>query len=130
MNLNGSIMKTIKESLFLRLIKSNTGVSSKNFFLVCTTIIGVLLLLVLIGGMVVDIVFHHTITLSMGEAAGFIGAVAGLFGAAGLTKAGSEWSENKFLYNTSNKVNNDEHSQQCEDDDEDIPIPDEDEVEE
>lgn len=125
MNLNGLIMKAVKESFFMKLIKSNTGVSSKNFFLVCTTIIGTLLLLVLIGGMVVDIVFQHTITISMGEAAGFIGAVAGLFGAAGLTKAGSEWSENKFLYNTSNKVNDDSNSQQCEDDEEDIPIPEE-----
>ena len=125
MNLNGLIMKAVKESFFMKLIKSNTGVSSKNFFLVCTTIIGTLLLLVLIGGMVVDIVFQHTITISMGEAAGFIGAVAGLFGAAGLTKAGSEWSENKFLYNTTNKVNDDSNSQQCEDDEEDIPIPEE-----
>lgn len=125
MNLNGLIMKAVKESFFMKLIKSNTGVSSKNFFLICTTIIGTLLLLVLIGGMVVDIVFQHTITISMGEAAGFIGAVAGLFGAAGLTKAGSEWSENKFLYNTSNKVNDDSNSQQCEDDEEDIPIPEE-----
>lgn len=125
MNLNGLIMKAVKESFFMKLIKSNTGVSSKNFFLVCTTIIGTLLLLVLIGGMIVDIVFQHTITISMGEAAGFIGSVAGLFGAAGLTKAGSEWSENKFLYNTSNKVNDDSNSQQCEDDEEDIPIPEE-----
>lgn len=125
MNLNGLIMKAVKESFFMRLIKSNTGVSSKNFFLVCTTIIGTLLLLVLISGMIVDIIFQHTITISMGEAAGFIGAVAGLFGAAGLTKAGSEWSENKFLYNTSNKVNDNSNSQQCEDDEEDIPIPEE-----
>ncbi len=125
MNLNGLIMKAVKESFFMRLIKSNTGVSSKNFFLVCTTIIGTLLLLVLISGMIVDIVFQHTITISMGEAAGFIGAVAGLFGAAGLTKASSEWSENKFLYNTSNKVNDNSNSQQCEDDEEDIPIPEE-----
>lgn len=119
--ING-IMKKAKKTFFMKLIQSNTGVSSKNFFLVCTTIIGMTLLGVLIGGMIVDIIFHHTITISMNEAAGFIGAVAALFGAAGLTKAGSEWSENKYIYNT-----NKNHSQKCEGDEEDVPIPDEEE---
>ena len=122
MKLSNFIMKAVKDSFFMKLIKSNTGVSSKNFFLVCTTIIGMILLFVLIAGMVVDIVFQHTITISMSEAAAFIGAVASLFAAAGLTKAGSEWSENKFIYNTS--IN---HSQKLPDEEEDIPIPEEDE---
>lgn len=122
MKLTNWIMKSVKNNFFMKLIKSNTGVSSKNFFLVCTTIIGLVLLSVLIGGMIVDIVFNHTITISMGDAAYFIGAVASLFAAAGLTKAGSEWSENKFIYNTSHK------SQRTEDDEEDVPIPDEEEV--
>ena len=112
-------MKAIKQSFFMKLVQSNTGVSSKNFFLVCTTIIGMVLLGVLIGGMIVDIIFNHTITVSMGEAAGFIGAVASLFAAAGLTKAGSEWSENKYIYNTSHG------SQKCEDEEEEVPIPEE-----
>ena len=67
----------------------------------------------------------HTITISMAEAAGFIGAVASLFAAAGLTKAGSEWSENKYIYNTSHK-----NTQTCEGDDEEVPIPNEGVVEE
>lgn len=120
MNIGEIIMGAAKKSFFMKLIQNNTGVSSKNFFLVCTTIIGMLLLTVLIGGMIVDIIFNHTITVSMSEAAGFIGAVAALFGAAGLTKAGSEWSENKFLYNKANQP-------QC---DEEVPIPDEGIVEE
>ena len=115
-------MKAAKKSFFMKLIQSNTGVSSKNFFLVCTTIIGMVLLAVLIGGMIVDIIFQHTITVSMTDAAAFIGAVAGLFAAAGLTKAGSEWSENKFIYNTSHQ------NQNCENDPDegDVLPPDED----
>jgi len=120
MALQNFIMSAIKKSFFMKLISSNTGVSSKNFFLVCTTIIGMVLLGVLIAGMIVDIIFQHTITVSMSEAAGFIGAVASLFAAAGLTKAGSEWSENKYIYNTSHK-----NTQTCEGDDEEVPLPDE-----
>lgn len=116
-------MKAVKDNFFMKLIKSNTGVSSKNFFLVCTTLIGLILLAVLIGGMIVDIIFNHTITINMSEAAYFIGSVASLFAAAGLTKAGSEWSENKYIYNTHRT-----HSQRTEEDDEDVPIPDEEEV--
>jgi len=121
MKLPNFIMKVVKDNFFMKLIKSNTGVSSKNFFLVCTTIVGMILLAVLIGGMIVDIIFQHTITISMSEAAAFIGAVASLFAAAGLTKAGSEWSENKYIYNT--HVNH--QSQKTEDEEEDIPIPEE-----
>ena len=121
MKLPNFIMKAVKDNFFMKLIKSNTGVSSKNFFLVCTTIVGMILLAVLIGGMIVDIIFQHTITISMSEAAAFIGAVASLFAAAGLTKAGSEWSENKYIYNT--HVNH--QSQKTEDEEEDIPIPEE-----
>lgn len=122
MKIGDLFMKAVKDNFFMKLIKSNTGVSSKNFFLVCTTLIGLILLGVLIGGMIVDIIFNHTITISMSEAAYFIGAVGSLFAAAGLTKAGSEWSENKYIYNTHRN-----HSQKTEDDDEEVPIPDEEE---
>lgn len=122
MKIGDLFMKAVKDNFFMKLIKSNTGVSSKNFFLVCTTIVGMVLLAVLIAGMIVDVVFNHTITISMSEAAAFIGAIASLFAAAGLTKAGSEWSENKYIYNTHRT-----HSQKTEEDDEEVPIPDEEE---
>lgn len=136
-----TVMKCIKDNFFMRLIKSNTGVSSKNFFLVCVTLIGLALLGVLMAGFIVDMVYNHTITVSMSEAAGFIGAISALFATAGLTKVSSEWSENKYLYNTNNtqnnqstgyaktadKVCNDPNSQRCEGDEEDVPICNEDE---
>lgn len=131
MKITSVIMKAVKDTFFMKLIKNNTGVSSKNFFLVCVTLIGLVLLGVVIAGFIVDMIFNHTITVNMSDAAAFIASVASLFAAAGLTKAGSEWSENKFIYNTSNsanKVNNNPNSQMCEGDTEDIPIPDEGEV--
>jgi uncharacterized membrane protein YhaH (DUF805 family) len=112
-------MKTVRKSFFAKLVQNNSGVSSKNFFLVCTTIIGMVLLSVLIAGFIVDMIFQHTITINMNEAATFIASVASLFAAAGLTKAGSEWSENKYIYNT-------QHSQRCEDEEDDVPPPQED----
>lgn len=89
--------KTKKTSLFRNLIRSNSGVSSKNFFLVTTTIIGSFLLLVLISGFIVDMIFSHTITIDMNGAAIFIGAIGSLFASAGITKAWSDSSANKYL---------------------------------
>lgn len=89
--------KTNKISLFKNLIRSNSGVSSKNFFLVITTLIGAFLLLVLIGGFIVDIIYNHTISVDMNGAAVYIGAVASLFASAGLTKAWSDSSANKYI---------------------------------
>ena len=126
MNITGFFMKALKESFFMKLIKNNTGVSSKNFFLVCVTIIGLVMLCTLVAGFIVDMIFNHTISIDMRSAAAYIGAVASLFAAAGLTKAGSEWSENKFIYNTSHTPK----TQTCEGDDEEVPIPDEEVVEE
>lgn len=89
--------KEQKVSLFRNLIKSNSGVSSKNFFLVSVTIVGIFMLSILAAGFIVDIAFHHTITISMGEASYFIGAIGTLFASAGITKAWSDSSTNKYL---------------------------------
>ena len=72
------------------LIKTNTGVSSKSFFLVVVTIIGCLLLLVPAFTLSIEAIFMHTITTDLTGMAAYIGAVASLFATAGLTKA---WSE-------------------------------------
>ena len=90
-------MKTKKCGLFRNLIKSNSGVSSKNFFLVCVTLVGILMLAILAAGFIVDIVYNHSITISMTDASYFIGAIASLFATAGITKAWSDSSTNKYL---------------------------------
>lgn len=73
-----------------QLIRNNTGVSSKNFFLVVVTFIGCLLLLVPVFTLSIEAIFLHTITTDLTGMAAYIGSVASLFATAGLTKA---WSE-------------------------------------
>lgn len=92
-----TIMKQEKKNFFYKLVRSNSGVSSKNFFLVCTTIVGVFMLVVLVAGFIVDMIYNHTITIDMNGAAIYIGAVASLFASAGITKAWSDASANKYL---------------------------------
>lgn len=73
-----------------KLIANNTGVSSKNFFLVVVTIIGCLLLLVPVFALTIEAFFTHTIATDLSAMAAYIGSVASLFATAGITKA---WSE-------------------------------------
>lgn len=72
------------------LVKSNSGVSSKSFFLVVVTFIGCLLLLVPVFTLSIEAIFLHTIATDLTGMAAYIGSVASLFATAGLTKA---WSE-------------------------------------
>ena len=73
-----------------KLIQNNTGISSKNFFLVCVTIIGCLLLLVPVFALTIEAIFMHTIATDLTAMGAYIAAVASLFATAGITKA---WSE-------------------------------------
>lgn len=77
------------------LIKNNTGVSSKNFFLVSTTLIGLLLLIVPVVILIIEVVCNHTVQTDLNGLAAYIGAVAGVFATAGITKAWSEKYERK-----------------------------------
>ena len=78
-----------------KLIKNNTGVSSKNFFLVAVTLIGLILLLVPAVLLIIEICYNHTIQTDLNGLAAYIGAVAGVFASAGITKAWSEKYEKK-----------------------------------
>ncbi len=78
-----------------KLISNNTGVSSKNFFLVAVTIIGLILLLVPAVLLIVEVCFNHTIQTDLNGLASYIGAVAGVFASAGITKAWSEKYEHR-----------------------------------
>ena len=73
-----------------KLIKNNTGVSSKNFFLVTVTIIGCILLLIPAIVLLIEICFNHTISTDLNGMAAYITSVAAIFTSAGITKA---WSE-------------------------------------
>lgn len=78
-----------------KLISNNTGVSSKNFFLVAATIIGLILLLVPAVLLIVEVCYNHTIQTDLNGLAAYIASVAGIFASAGITKAWSEKYEKK-----------------------------------
>lgn len=78
-----------------KLIANNTGVSSKNFFLVVITMIGCVLLLVPAFALTFEVVMNATISTSLEGFASYIAAVGTLFATAGITKAWSERYEHK-----------------------------------
>ena len=78
-----------------KLIRNNTGISSKNFFLVTVTIIGCILLIIPGVVLLVEVINNKTITTDLSGLAAYVGSVASLFATAGLTKAWSEKFEQK-----------------------------------
>lgn len=73
-----------------KLVKNNTGYSSKNFFLIVVTCIGFILLLVPAIVLLVEVYYNHTIQTNLEGMAAYISSVAAIFASAGITKA---WSE-------------------------------------
>ena len=92
MNLFGKLMAKLN---FTNLINNNTGVSSKNFFLIAITLIGAILLAMVIISIVVDLIRNGTVTMSWADMGMFVGSVSTMFCAAGITKAWSEKYERK-----------------------------------
>ena len=78
-----------------KLVQNNTGVSSKNFFLVVVTFIGLILLLIPAIVLLVEVFYNHTIQTNLQGMAAYIGSVASVFATAGITKAWSEKYEKK-----------------------------------
>lgn len=96
------------EGLLSKLIRSNSGISSKNFFLVAVTLIGCILLLVPGVTLIIEVIFTHTIATDLTGMAAYIGAVATLFASAGITKAWSEKFERRNEQNHENRFKNSE----------------------
>lgn len=95
----GTIRTTIKNitsmNFFNKLVSKDTGVSSKSFFLVLVTVVGVILLLVPAILLIVEVFYNHTIQTDLNGLAAYIGSVAGVFATAGITKAWSEKYEKR-----------------------------------
>lgn len=91
------IEKVMKnDGFWTKLVKEDTNVSVMNFFLMATLAVGVLLLFIPAVGMIVDIIFNHTITINMSDLGVYIGAVAGIFAAGGLSSAWTEFAYSKY----------------------------------
>ena len=73
-----------------KLIKNNTGVSSKNFFLVAVTLIGLILLLVPAVLLIIEVCYNHTIQTDLNGLAAYIGGVPEWFKGT-VCKTGDSW---------------------------------------
>lgn len=90
------IMKKKQDGFWTKLVKEDTNVSVMNFFLMCTLGVGVILLAIPAFGMIVDIIFNHTLTINMSDLGQYIMAVAGIFAAGGLSSAWTEFAYSKY----------------------------------
>ena len=77
----------------MKLIQTNSGASSKAFFLVSVTIIGCLLLLTIGFVLLYEVLTTNTIHTDLMGIAAVIGAIGSLFATAGITKAFGERNE-------------------------------------
>ena len=80
-------------NFFMKLIRNNTGVSSKNFFLVSVTLVGILLLLIVAFILIWEVIRNGTIQTDVQGLSMLVGSVTSLFAAVGLTKALGEKNE-------------------------------------
>jgi hypothetical protein len=95
-SLGSKIMGKKQDSFWTKLVKEDTNVSVMNFFLMATLAVGVLLLFVPVVAMAVDVWFNHTLTINMSDLGMYIGAVAGIFAAGGLSSAWTEFAYSKY----------------------------------
>lgn len=108
---NNNVPKNInnKEGFWTNLVKDDNNFSTVNFFLIAATIVGITLLIVPVFAMIVDVIYNHTLTIDLSGMASYIIAVAGIFGAAGLTNAWTEYSYqryNKNIFSENQDCNN------------------------
>ena len=89
-------MKSSSHGFWGSLVRTNTGVSSLNFYLIGTTLTGIALLILVIFAVTWDVIHNNTVVSDINGWAAFVGAVATLFASAGIAKGWSNWSENKF----------------------------------
>ena len=93
--ITGIINKFTTMNFFNKLIEKDTGVSSKSFFLVIVTLVGAFLLLVPAIILIVEVCYNHTIQTDLNGLAAYIGAVAGVFVSAGVTKVWGSKYDNR-----------------------------------
>lgn len=90
------LMHKKQDGFWTKLVKEDTNVSVMNFFLMATLGVGVLLLFIPVVAMVVDLWYNHTLTINMSDLGMYIGAVAGIFAAGGLSSAWTEFAYSKY----------------------------------
>lgn len=81
--------------ILTELIKNNTGISSKSFFLVSVTLVGCLMLISLVFAIIWEELKNGYIKTDLLGVSAFVGSITTLFGAAGYTKVSGEKRENQ-----------------------------------
>ena len=94
------IMRRQSHGFWGSLVRKGTGVSSLNFYLIATTIVGIALLATVIFAIIWEVLHNDVVSSDISGWAAFVGAVGTLFASAGIAKGWSNWSENKFLNRT------------------------------
>lgn len=103
-----------KKTFFRKLVENNTGVSSKNFFLVLVTIIGCLTILVFDVAIIIEVIYTHTIATDLvGLAACFTAIASGLIGAGFAKVRGDKNELENHVNNFGVQENNEEDNEDC-----------------
>ena len=89
--------KKKRKSWFARLFDMNdTSVSASTLFLVITSTIALILLLVPAVALLVEVFFNHTIATDLSGMAQYIAAVCGIFASGGILKGWTNYSSYRF----------------------------------
>jgi len=80
---------------FSDLVKNNNGHSSKSWFLVVLTLVGIFILAVLGTAILIEAIYNHTVTTDLMGISACIGAVSTMFATAGVVKVMGEKNEIK-----------------------------------
>ena len=89
--------KKKRKSWFARLFDMNdTSVSASTLFLVITSAIALILLLVPAVALLVEVCFNHTIATDLSGMAQYIAAVCGIFASGGILKGWTNYSSYRF----------------------------------
>ena len=112
------IMRRQSHGFWGSLVRQGTGVSSLNFYLIATTIVGIALLATVIFAIIWEVIHNNVVSSDISGWAAFVGAVGTLFASAGVAKGWSNWSEHKFL---GTNGDNSEYDETCEEIIDDVP---------
>ena len=101
-------MKTQKR-WFARLVDMNdTTVSASTVFLIVTSVIALILLLVPAIAILTEVFFTHTVALDLAGMAEYIAAVGGIFASGGILKGWTNYSNYRFKKDQSNNLEDEE----------------------
>jgi len=89
------ITNFLKCKWFGDLITNNNGKSSKSWFLVIVTIVGIILLIIPAVILIIEACYNHTIATDLNGMAAYIAAVSTMFVTVGATKVLGEWNEKR-----------------------------------